>query len=111
MIEALINAFRAPDIRRRILFVLAMLVVYRLLAVVPVPNVNHAALDQLINNQTFLQLLDLFSGGGLRSFSIVAMGATPRSSCSSCRVSCRACRPCRAKASTAGRASINTRAT
>ena len=77
MIEALINAFRAPDIRRRILFVLAMLVVYRLLAVVPVPNVNHQALDQLINNQTFLQLLDLFSGGGLRSFSIVAMGVNP----------------------------------
>jgi preprotein translocase subunit SecY len=77
MIEALINAFRAPDIRRRILFVLAMLVVYRLLAVVPVPNVNHQALDQLINDQTFLQLLDLFSGGGLRSFSIVAMGVNP----------------------------------
>ena len=77
MIEALINAFRAPDIRRRIIFVLAMLVVYRLLAVVPVPNVNHQALDQLINNQTFLQLLDLFSGGGLRSFSIVAMGVNP----------------------------------
>jgi preprotein translocase subunit SecY len=77
MIEALINAFRAPDIRRRIIFVLAMLVVYRLLAVVPVPNVNHTALDQLINNQTFLQLLDLFSGGGLRSFSIVAMGVNP----------------------------------
>ena len=77
MIEALINAFRAPDIRRRIIFVLAMLVVYRMLAVVPVPNVNHAALDNLINNQTFLQLLDLFSGGGLRSFSIVAMGVNP----------------------------------
>jgi preprotein translocase subunit SecY len=77
MIEALINAFRAPDIRRRIIFVLAMLVVYRLLAVVPVPNVNHTELDKLINNQTFLQLLDLFSGGGLRSFSIVAMGVNP----------------------------------
>jgi preprotein translocase subunit SecY len=40
--QALINAFRAPDIRRRILFVLGMLVVYRFLAVVPVPRVNHA---------------------------------------------------------------------
>src|SRR3990170_4297462 len=77
MFEALVNAFRAPDIRRRILFVLGMLVVYRALAVVPVPNVNHQALDQLINDQTFLQLLDLFSGGGLRSFSIVAMGVNP----------------------------------
>jgi len=77
VIEALINAFRAPDIRRRIIFVLAMLVVYRLLAVVPVPSVDRQALDQLINDQTFLQLLDLFSGGGLRSFSIVAMGVNP----------------------------------
>jgi preprotein translocase subunit SecY len=75
--EALINAFRAPDIRRRILFVLAMLVVYRALAVVPVPNVDHQALTDLVESQTFLQLLDLFSGGGLSSFSIVAMGVNP----------------------------------
>jgi len=75
--EALINAFRAPDIRRRILFVLGMLVVYRALAVVPVPNVDHQALTDLVESQTFLQLLDLFSGGGLSSFSIVAMGVNP----------------------------------
>src|SRR3990172_1305250 len=77
MFEALINAFRAPDIRRRILFVLGMLVVYRALAVVPVPNVDHQALTDLVESQTFLQLLDLFSGGGLSSFSIVAMGVNP----------------------------------
>jgi preprotein translocase subunit SecY len=75
--EALINAFRAPDIRRRILFVLGMLVVYRALAVVPVPAVDQAAVRDLIQSQTFLQLLDLFSGGGLSSFSIVAMGVNP----------------------------------
>ena len=77
MFEALVNAFRAPDIRRRILFVLGMLVVYRALAVVPVPNVDHQALTDLVESQTFLQLLDLFSGGGLSSFSIVAMGVNP----------------------------------
>src|SRR3990172_10356759 len=77
MFEALINAFRAPDIRRRILFVLGMLVIYRLLAVVPVPSVDQAAVRGLIESQTFLQLLDLFSGGGLSSFSIVAMGVNP----------------------------------
>jgi len=77
MFEALINAFRAPDIRRRILFVLGMLVVYRALAVVPVPSVDQAAVRDLIESQTFLQLLDLFSGGGLSSFSIVAMGVNP----------------------------------
>ena len=77
MFEALINAFRAPDIRRRILFVLGMLVVYRALAVVPVPGVDQAQLADLIAGQQFLQLLDLFSGGGLSSFSIVAMGVNP----------------------------------
>ena len=77
MFEALINAFRAPDIRRRILFVLGMLVVYRALAVVPVPSVDQDAVRELIQSQTFLQLLDLFSGGGLSSFSIVAMGVNP----------------------------------
>ena len=77
MFEALVNAFRAPDIRRRILFVLGMLVVYRALAVVPVPSVDQDAVRELIQSQTFLQLLDLFSGGGLSSFSIVAMGVNP----------------------------------
>jgi preprotein translocase subunit SecY len=75
--EALVNAFRAPDIRRRILFVLGMLVVFRALAVVPVPDVDHAAVRYLVEQQTFLQLLDLFSGGGLSTFSIVAMGVNP----------------------------------
>jgi preprotein translocase subunit SecY len=75
--EALVNAFRAPDIRRRILFVLGMLVVYRALAVVPVPAVDRTAVANLVEQQQFLQLLDLFSGGGLRSFSIVAMGVNP----------------------------------
>ncbi|MDP8904885.1 MAG: preprotein translocase subunit SecY [Chloroflexota bacterium] len=77
MFEALINALRAPDIRRRILFVLGMLVLYRILAVVPVPAVNSEAVSQLIQQQAFLQLLDLFSGGGLHTFSIVAMGVNP----------------------------------
>jgi preprotein translocase subunit SecY len=77
MFEALINAVRTPDIRRRILFVLMMLVVYRALAVVPVPDVNQAQLTDLIERLPFLQLLDLFSGGGLATFSIVAMGVNP----------------------------------
>ena len=65
MFDALVNAFRAPDIRRRILFVLGMLVVYRLLAAVPVPGVDQAASPTSSRATRFLQLLDLFSGGGL----------------------------------------------
>ncbi|MCY7418306.1 MAG: preprotein translocase subunit SecY [Chloroflexi bacterium] len=77
MFDALVNAFRAPDIRKRILFVLAMLVIVRGLANVPVPGVNRDALDAVIGANPFLQLLDLFSGGGLASFSIIALGVNP----------------------------------
>jgi preprotein translocase subunit SecY len=75
--DALINAFRAPDIRRRLLFVLGMLVVFRFLAHVPVPGVNPTKLADFLNQNQFLQLLDLFSGGGLSTFSVVAMGVNP----------------------------------
>jgi preprotein translocase subunit SecY len=75
--DALINAFRAPDIRRRLLFVLAMLVVVRALAHVPLPGVNTTALSQFLAGQPFLQLLNLFSGGNLETFSIIAMGVNP----------------------------------
>jgi preprotein translocase subunit SecY len=75
--DALVNAFRAPDIRRRILFVLVMLVIVRALAHVPVPGVDRDALAEVIGQQAFLQLLDLFSGGGLSTFSIIALGVNP----------------------------------
>ncbi len=77
MLEALVNALRAPDIRRRILFVLGMLVIYRFLAHVPVPGVNVAAVRSVLDQNDFLQLLDIFSGGGLSNFSIVALGVNP----------------------------------
>ncbi len=77
MFDALVNSFRAPDIRRRILFVLGMLVLVRGLAHVPVPGVDHNALTQVLSQQQFLQLLDLFSGGGLSTFSVIALGVNP----------------------------------
>jgi preprotein translocase subunit SecY len=75
--DALVNAFRAPDIRRRIFFVLGMLVLVRGLAHVPVPGVDQTQLAQVLSQQSFLQLLDLFSGGGLSSFSVIALGVNP----------------------------------
>jgi preprotein translocase subunit SecY len=75
--DALVNSFRAPDIRRRILFVLGMLVLVRGLAHVPVPGVSQEALTQVLGQQQFLQLLDLFSGGGLSTFSVIALGVNP----------------------------------
>ena len=77
MFDALVNAFRAPDIRRRILYVMGMLVIVRFLAHVPVPGVDRDALGDVLGAQTFLQLLNLFSGGGLSTFSIIALGVNP----------------------------------
>jgi preprotein translocase subunit SecY len=75
--EALVNAFRAPDIRRRLLFILGMLVIVRMLANVPVPGIDRQALEGVIGANSFLQLLNLFSGGGLENFSIIALGVNP----------------------------------
>jgi preprotein translocase subunit SecY len=75
--ESLLNAFRAPDIRRRILFVLGILVVFRFLAHVPVPGVDLTQLRQFFENNALFGLLDLFSGGGLSNFSVVALGVNP----------------------------------
>ncbi|HXR27590.1 MAG TPA: hypothetical protein VN771_06980, partial [Candidatus Baltobacteraceae bacterium] len=77
MLDALINAVRAPDIRRRILFVLVLLVVFRFLAHIPVPGVNQTALANVLQGNDFLQLLNLFSGGGFSNFSLVALGVNP----------------------------------
>ncbi len=77
MLEALGGALRAPDLRRKILFTAGMLIVFRLLAHVPVPGVDQAKLTDLVNQNTLLNLLDLFSGGGLARFSVVAMGVNP----------------------------------
>jgi preprotein translocase subunit SecY len=75
--DSLLNAFRAPDIRRRILYVLAILIVFRFLAHVPVPGVDKAQLATFINQNAIFGVLDLLSGGGLSSFSIIALGVNP----------------------------------
>ncbi len=77
MFEALLNAFRAPDLRRRILFVAGILLVFRLLAHVPIPGVNSAQLQEFLGSNAIFGLLDLFSGGGLTNFSVVALGVNP----------------------------------
>jgi preprotein translocase subunit SecY len=77
MYESLLNAFRAPDIRRRILFVLGILIVFRALAHVPVPGADPKALSNFFENNALFGLLDLFSGGGLSRFSVVGLGVNP----------------------------------
>jgi preprotein translocase subunit SecY len=75
--ESLLNAFRAPDIRRRILFVLGILVVYRLLAQVPLPGIDRQALAEFFQNNAAFGILDLFAGGGLSQLSIVGLAMNP----------------------------------
>ncbi|HEV8547002.1 MAG TPA: preprotein translocase subunit SecY, partial [Candidatus Limnocylindrales bacterium] len=77
MFESLLNAFRAPDIRRRILYVLGILIVFRFLAHVPVPGVDTAQLKQFFESNALFGVLDLLSGGGLSAFSVVALGVNP----------------------------------
>ena len=77
MLRAALNAFNVPDLRRKILFTLGLLVVFRIAAHVPVPNVDHTALTSVLNNNNLLQMLNIFSGGSLQNFSIVAMGVYP----------------------------------
>jgi preprotein translocase subunit SecY len=71
------TAFRDQVLRRRIIFTLGALVVFRLLAAIPVPGINAATLSQLINSSQFFGLLDLFSGGGISRLSIVMLGVGP----------------------------------
>ena len=77
MLQALLNAFRIPDLRQKLLFTLALLVAFRFIAHVPMPGVNLAALERLFESNQFVGFLDLFSGGALASFSIAAMGVYP----------------------------------
>ncbi len=65
------------SIRNRILFVLGALAVFRALATIPVPGVDHTVLEQFFSNNQFLGLLNIFSGGGLANLSIVMLGVGP----------------------------------
>jgi preprotein translocase subunit SecY len=77
MLQALLNAFKIPDLRQKLLFTLGLLVAFRFVAHVPMPGVNLAALERLFESNQFVGFLDLFSGGALASFSIAAMGVYP----------------------------------
>jgi len=77
LLQAMIDAFSLPDLRRRLLFTLGILVVFRFLAHIPLPGVNLDALGELFERNQLLGMLDLFSGGAMRNFSIVAMGVYP----------------------------------
>jgi preprotein translocase subunit SecY len=77
MIEKITQIFKIKELRDKILFVLGILVVFRLAANIPVPGVNVDQLKNFFENNQFFGLLNMFSGGGLRNISIVMLGVGP----------------------------------
>jgi len=77
LLQAMIDAFSLPDLRRRILITVGILVVFRFVAHVPLPGVDLSALQELFERNALLGMLDLFSGGAMRRLSVAAMGVYP----------------------------------
>jgi len=77
MLNKLVQIWKAKDLRKNIGFVLAMLVIFRLAAHIPIPGVNLDALQEFFSQNQIFGLLNIFSGGGMQSFSIVMMGVAP----------------------------------
>src|SRR5579875_933029 len=79
-LEALGNVFRIPDLRKRVLFTLGLLAVYRIGAFIPTPGIDTNKFEAYFNRNAgggFLGYFDLFSGGTLRRMTIFALGITP----------------------------------
>ena len=80
MLKSILNAFKSPELRKKIAFTFAILAVYRLGTFVPNPGVDTNEINNAINNQgsaNVLQFLNLFSGGALTRFSVFALGIMP----------------------------------
>ncbi len=77
-LEPLILSWRVPELRARLLFVMGAIMVYVLALHIPIPNVNHAAIERLFQSSGgVLDFIDIFGGGALRKLSILALGIMP----------------------------------
>ncbi|MFC2041858.1 preprotein translocase subunit SecY, partial [Chloroflexota bacterium] len=77
LLQAMLDAFRLPVLRRRILLTVGILVLFRFVAHVPLPGVDAQKLAELFQSNALLGMLDMFSGGAMRNFSVAAMGVYP----------------------------------
>lgn len=77
LLSSLANLFKQKDLRKRFLFTLGLLALYRFVAHIPAPGVNLEAVKALFSGSAFLSLIDIFSGGTLANFSILALGIGP----------------------------------
>src|ERR671916_667195 len=80
MLQTFLNSFRVPDIRKKLAFTGAMLLLYRIGAYIPAPGINVDAVENIADNfqgSNVLGFLNLFSGGSLQRFAIFALGIMP----------------------------------
>lgn len=77
IVTALVNSWKSPELRRKILLTALLFVIFRVFAHVPIPGIDRAKLALLFSQNQFLGLLDIFSGGTLVNFSVLALGLNP----------------------------------
>ena len=77
MFDKLVRIFKIKDLRNKILFILFVLVVYRLAANIPIPGVDASQIKDFFNGNQLFNFLNMFSGGGLKNISIVMLGVGP----------------------------------
>lgn len=77
MWEKISQIWKVKDLRNKILYVLGLLVVFRLAAHIPIPGINAENLKDFFSSNQILGLMNIFSGGGMQNFSVVMMGVAP----------------------------------
>jgi preprotein translocase subunit SecY len=77
LLQAMLDAFSLPDLRKRILITIGILVAFRFICHVPLPGLDPDKLSSLFESNALLGMLDLFSGGAMKQFSIASMGVYP----------------------------------
>ncbi|MDP9237679.1 MAG: preprotein translocase subunit SecY [Chloroflexota bacterium] len=77
LLQAVFDAVQQPDIRKKLMFTAAMLIIFRFTAHIPIPGVDPAAVEKAVSQSQLLGLFNLFSGGALRRLSIAALGVYP----------------------------------
>ena len=77
MLEKMQNAWRIPELRKKILYTFGMLLVYRLLCVIPVPGIDIGTVAAAVKDYSILDFMNMMTGGSFQNMSIMAMGITP----------------------------------
>ncbi|MEK7616721.1 MAG: preprotein translocase subunit SecY [Patescibacteria group bacterium] len=77
ILNPILTAFKIPDLRRKIIITIVIIVIFRIVAHIPVSGIDLGALQALFSSNQFLSLLDIFSGGTLANFSVISLGLNP----------------------------------